>query len=85
MPWVHKNYHKTYMGPSTWVLQYLHFTLILFDSNWNTCTYHITQNFDGGNIDGLASFRSLTGKIVESIAGKVIREGVDWVIKDLSS
>ena len=24
-------------------------------------TYCIAQNFDGGNIDGLASFRSLTG------------------------
>ena len=26
--------------------------------------YHIAQNFDGGNIDGLASFRSLTRTIL---------------------
>ena len=29
------------------------------------CTYHIAGNFDEGkNIDGLASFRSLTGEVL---------------------
>ena len=33
-------------------------------SFFDVIVYHIAQNFDGGNIDGLALFRSLTGKIV---------------------
>ena len=31
---------------------------------YSQLSYHMVQNFDGGNIDGLASFRSLTGKIL---------------------